>query len=258
MDSQTPIPNPTPLTENIPPQNPSIETPPSQVYTAPHLENPPPPKKPFMFSKILLPIVIIFVLSAATAGTYLALNSKPKPAPIVSKIAPTSAPTSTPDPTANWKTYKNTENGFSLQYPQGKLVEISEKNTGKNSCTEQKGVVDIKIYPGDYKKSETETHFFGDLWVNISIVDNVEKLSPEDYVRKACATFFSQDKITSMKSLQIANNNFLAIIYKNVMDQQQEVIVPKGNKLYFIHGFSSKLPNPLFDQILSTFRFDSP
>lgn len=78
MDNQAPTPNPTPPAENISPGNPPLQKASSQVYTAPRIDNPPPPKKPFMFSKILLPIMIILVLFGA-GGIYLALNSKPKP-----------------------------------------------------------------------------------------------------------------------------------------------------------------------------------
>src|SRR3989344_4646462 len=112
-------------------QNSVPETPP-QIYIAPHLDNPPPPKRPFMFSKILLPIVIIFVLLAATAGTYLALNSRPKQ---TSKITPTPLPTEasakagTPAPideTANWKTYINTNGGFQISYPGDMSVKVEK------------------------------------------------------------------------------------------------------------------------------------
>src|SRR3989344_3038506 len=137
MDNQNLPPNPNPPAENIPSQNPPAqETPSSQVYTAPHIDNPPPPKKPFMFSKILFPILIIFVLLAAATGTYLALNSKfqSKPATgITPTPLPTEAsakegdPTSNPDSIgANWKTYTNTKCKFSLKYPEDKLKILFE------------------------------------------------------------------------------------------------------------------------------------
>lgn len=97
-------------------QNPPIqETPPSQVYTAPHPATPPPSPKSFLSNKIILIIVILLILFGA-GGTYLTLNSKPKPAPIVSKEVPTSTPTPT-DETTTWKTYTNKDYSFSLKYP---------------------------------------------------------------------------------------------------------------------------------------------
>ena len=113
MENQTPKPSPTPPTENIPVQNPAVAETPPQVYTAPHIDNPP-PKKPFLTGKILLIVIILSVILSA-GGTYLALNSKPKPQPVVQKPTPTSAPTPTPDPTANWKTY--IQNLVFLKYP---------------------------------------------------------------------------------------------------------------------------------------------
>ena len=123
MDNQNPPPNPSvnPLVET-PIQNQPIEqTPPSQVYTAPHLDNPPPPppKKHFSVSKIILPALIVVAIILTISGVYLSQNYKPKPKQNPSqKPAPTSAPSPTPDPTATWKTYENTQLGFSIKYPE--------------------------------------------------------------------------------------------------------------------------------------------
>ncbi len=113
MDNQTPTPNLTPPTENISTENPAVETPP-QVYTAPHIDNPP-PKKSFLTDKIILISIILLILLGT--GTYLALNSKPQPQPVVSKATPTPVPTPTPDPTTNWKIYENTKYHYSIKYP---------------------------------------------------------------------------------------------------------------------------------------------
>lgn len=114
MENQTPTPNPIPTPENVPIQNPAVEAPPSQVYTAPHIDNPP-PKKSFLTSRIIL-LIVIFLVLVGLGGTYLTLNSKPKPQPTAPKAAPT--PTSTTvDETASWKTYTNLDLGFSIKYP---------------------------------------------------------------------------------------------------------------------------------------------
>ena len=132
MDNQNPTPNPAPPSENIPAQNPAVETSP-QVYTAPHLDNaPPPPPKPFMFSKVILLFLIIIILLLGASGTYFALNSKPKPASTISKATPIPIPTPTIDETANWKTY-NAAN-FSFKYPPNfklnskEIIELSDEN----------------------------------------------------------------------------------------------------------------------------------
>jgi len=100
-------------------QTPPIEqTPPSQVYTAPHIDNPP-PKKSFLTGKIILLIVLLIFFGLG--GIYLALNSKTlpagrqaKPQPIVPTSTPSPAPT---DQTANWKIYENTKYHYSIKYP---------------------------------------------------------------------------------------------------------------------------------------------
>ena len=87
----------------------------------------PPAAKSFVSTKVILLIVIVLIIMGA-GGTYLALNSKTKPAPIVSKAIPTSTPTPITDPTASWRTYKNAEFGFSIKYPAAFIIEdISTK-----------------------------------------------------------------------------------------------------------------------------------
>ncbi len=207
------------------------------------------------FAAIIIVAIIALVFGAAATFGYQKFIKK---TPAVSQKAETQAsPLASVDETANWKTYTNSKYGFSLKYPEEKPVEFKDSVEGKQLCANTKGIVDIKIYPADYKKLGPETEFLGDLWVSLSVADNVGKISPEDYVKKACPDYFSQGKIGSIKNTEINGNKALEIIYKNVMAQQEDVVVTKGDKLFFIHHYSNKLPNPLFNQILSTFKFTS-
>ena len=152
MDNQNP-------TENIPVQNPAVEeTPPSQVYTAPQSSTPPPSPKSFLPNKIIFIIVILLIL-LGLSGTYLALNSKPKPGPVVSKATPTSIPTPTVDPTADWKVYTNTEAGYQISYPQNisiresRLENVESVELGSYLPPAKIQHVALLIFSGDGKET---------------------------------------------------------------------------------------------------------
>jgi len=121
MDNQNTQSNPQPA-------NPPIENPVPQTVT-------PPPSKSFLSTKIILLIAIIIILIAST-GTYLALNSKLKPAPIVSEPIPTSTstPTAIIDETANWKTFQSLNLPISLSYPNTYKATEGTSNTSADQC----------------------------------------------------------------------------------------------------------------------------
>lgn len=243
--------------------NPPDQTP--VESTAPGPTSPPLPTTNHKPKKILIigVAILVLVIGLFWLGDALGLNPFNQ---IPSGVAPmenTPMSKTTPIPTfaaepipADWKTYTNSKYGFSFKYPSDKVVEIDEESPDINICTNQKGVADIKMYPKDYKKSEVETDFLGDLLLNISVVDNPENMPPEEYLQKTCPALITEDKISDKLTTQTAAGySSLLITYKNVMGEQQEAVVQKDNKLYFIHGFSSQLPNPVFDQILTTFKF---
>ena len=92
------------MEENIQPQNLTSEP-----------EAPVGSKKSFK-KWILIGIILILILSLSLGG-YLLLNKmgiKPSTSTVTLK---TTNPTSTPDPTANWKTYTNTKYNYSFKYP---------------------------------------------------------------------------------------------------------------------------------------------
>lgn len=66
-----------------------------------------------MTQKGLVPILIVLIL-AALVGGYLVYQKQAKP---TSYTQPTIQPSPTADPTANWKTYKDSEIGYMLEYP---------------------------------------------------------------------------------------------------------------------------------------------
>ena len=116
MDNQTP-----PLT------NPPLENPVQPAVSTQSTTTPPSPKS-FLSNQLIL-IVIILIILLGASGTYLALNSKPKPAPTISKVPPTSTPTQISGPTASWKTYTNSNAGYSFKYPNDYQIMENQKKS---------------------------------------------------------------------------------------------------------------------------------
>lgn len=121
MDNQT-----APTAPSI--QNATIQS----AQPSPPAEQKPP--RPFFLNKIFLAIIVLMILLIG-GGTYLVLNSQNKPSPTVSKITPTSTPPLTPDPTANWKVYANSEYGYSIKYPQDWQI-VEDKDADRITFSE--------------------------------------------------------------------------------------------------------------------------
>ncbi len=128
MDQQPPMIStapPTPVT-TTPVQQPAATPPPTTPQPTGPMQPPPPtdsttpaqlpPRSPKKVVMIILAIVIVIALGVAA---YFLLFSKP--ASVTTTTNPPlvkTAPTPTPDPTANWLTYTNPELGISLKYPE--------------------------------------------------------------------------------------------------------------------------------------------
>jgi len=85
---------------------------PQEVQIPQNLVKPPRP-----WLKIIMFLILgIFLFTGLVFASYLlASNKQAQPTPTSS---PLTLPTSTPDPTTNWKTYTDTKYGFSMKYPE--------------------------------------------------------------------------------------------------------------------------------------------
>jgi|SRR3989344_1492356 len=243
MDNQTPPPNPTPPTENIPVQNPIVaETPSPQVYTAPHLDNPPPPKKPFMFSKVLLPFLIIIILLLGVSGTYLALNFKPLPA---GRQANPLTPTPTPvDETTNWKTYKGSD--FEIKY----LPDISVK-------TDEEGYIWFNKR-GPTQRPQTEFYDALNLKIKTERLNgrSLESIAQAELSRSTSSGLGEIVKTLSKTSF---NGKIAYTFTAKGLGIFKYTLVDYGTKYLTVIDFTTDPTNQGFEQtveqILSTFKF---
>ena len=108
-------PNPTPI-------QPSDST--EQIPLEPPVEKP----KPKIKLPIIIVLFVIFLLIAGGAAAYLFILKPTPPEKIITEkmSPPTSTPT--PDPTADWKTYENSEENYSFKYPPSLSIEKSHGN----------------------------------------------------------------------------------------------------------------------------------
>ncbi len=185
---------------------------------------------------IFTSILIIFSPSSKKTSP-----SIPTPSPISTEsISPT------PDPTADWKTYENKEYGFSLEIP-NYLVTKSHPN-----------------FPWqiDFWNESDDTTGYYKYYRNALLND------PENY---ELPLFWIYIDGNSMKTLQGDGGNgpqeliYIKPINENfglfsfgVMFSDQVCVTEKNNKTIMIECSDKNLSNPLFTQILSTFKFTDP
>lgn len=240
MDEQAPQSNPLPV--NPPVENTVVQPTPPAI---------PPSSKSFFSGKLLLLIVAILLLIFAGGGTYLALNSKNKPAPVVSKFTPTSAPTPTIDPIASWKTYTSKQARYSFKYPNEWPINNIAPAKDCSVCVE-----DI-IFSPEVKLNS------GDSNISVILVLKDERIKTlEDYKN---IFIKHSSSYTDVKDVTLGEEKALSYKLSGGIPPLpvSEYVVVKNGFYYEIRLEDSietnknKLRNlELFKQILSTFRFD--
>lgn len=165
--------------------------------------------------------------------------------PVARDSDQTTSPTLTPDPTANWKTYTNTEFGFSFKYP--KQLTISEKRSKEE-------IKDFVIDGGTTNVIDYEYRFSTG-----KIVNGVEEVSG----------FSISIFPTSGKTIgqEFSGENAMGVIGVTPIDKrgadeaahvtniQANVVYRKGNNFFEVGGLQViGIPSD-FEQILSTFKF---
>ena len=158
----------------------------------------------------------------------------PTTIPSPTQIIPTQLLTTTPDSTANWKTYSDTKLGYSFKYPQALSFLKSEANQKPKALS---GV--YLSYPES------------DGFLNIEIFDR-ENLSPLNWWRTYILSSYADKKENDFK-LEYAifgNHTFFRPYPKDGSKQGNSYLINSGKYIFIIDSTLSEQ-----EQILSTFKF---
>lgn len=93
--------------------------------------------KPVKKSSPLMIVAVVLILLAVVAVVVYVFGSKLLTSKPVSTLTPVAAVTPSPDPTANWKTYADTNSGFEFKYPDNVNLNPSGKGSSNSSLNIQ-------------------------------------------------------------------------------------------------------------------------
>jgi len=183
-------------------------------------------------SKFKWALLIVVLLLIIGGGTYY-LGARQNKLIVQKQATPTvtqSTPTPTSDPTANWKTYTNTQNYYSFQYPDA-MFSIQEEGS-RTRLLEGMG------YAFEVNAIQTT-----DTMENWLIKEKNNGQFPDDNWKSVQSTFQSYPALL-LQSLS------------NTMQVAMDVFVIKNNNLIYEISFSKEASDKtVVDQILSTFKF---
>lgn len=204
----------------------------------------------------ILPIIGLttFVLIISTGAYFLGKNNQSTstqqaPSSIIAnppKIVP--SPTSTPDPTANWKTYSNTKYGYSLKYPTS--VTLREDNTYYhylefkkiNASQGEFAVFYAAVINSNYVASNPASVNY----MSSDIINNLYQLKIDESKKVDSSTF---KRITDRS---IGGENALALNITATGINQTRYYVKHGEYIYM---FVSDNPTENFENFLNSIKF---
>jgi hypothetical protein len=211
------------------------------------------------WSKILLFIVfgLIIIAGSVFVGIQIGknqitnrhlINEQPTIPPIQAITTPTALPTipsSTANPTTNWKTYLNTKYWYQLQYPTNWLVQAM--NGG-----EQLALTQAANFRMTSDKTPAESGF------SLSVFSNPNNLSLTDWINK------NPDNGTLLLGANKINSSIISIngLKWEKIDNDSIGYIPTGyvkygvaynGYLYYVVIYSAD--TKALEQILSTFKF---
>ena len=231
-------------------------------------------KSGYAFLIALLVVPILFILAQLLIFSYLIPKSKQKPGPSpttqATPVAQTTKPSLTPgasrEPngsaeTANWKTYTNSNLGFSFKYPLTWMI------------TEVNPIIYLRNQNFESKESKAKPRYSIDSgypqdYINVQISQITDEyVEPYDF--KSAIDWFNYFKarknttnigvddldLSTMSEISVGDHT--AVVVKSTFDEIiASVFVPIGKRVFRINiSPYEKYSDPTVNKILSTFQF---
>lgn len=226
---------------------------------------------PSSHSKIFIIITTVILLTIIGVGIYVLGTRKNQPA--IQNLQPTSSPTASHSSptndinlestgsaeTANWKTYTDVENQYSVRYPSTWSIEKYSREYAFVGNSQG-----IKIF-SEYQKSHKSN-----LYITIEVEKNTKNLSLDDFLNNyllcgdAAAVDNKCPKGEYGTKIVIAGLLGRKLVNPPGPIASEQVIVLKSDKIFSFFvptaqlnddAYSFQDKEAYFDQILSTFKF---
>jgi len=249
------------------------------------ITEPQPVKKPFFSKTIAAVFIIIVILILLPAGAYLFLNSNKQVActteakicPDGSSVGrtgpkceftacPKTKPTPTPNPTADWKTYVSKEFSYSIKYPS--VFEADDQHNGNNNTIIEKIInqpsgpsnnfISISVIPQGFQSSGGDIYNYSTDETNALLGMKVGETKEIDSLTHQNFTRINDAKIGDINSQAYLNTKVWEFTAET---KEYRYYLNHGDFLYEIVGYvngstnEDNIPEQLFQQILSTFKF---
>ncbi|MDO8577043.1 MAG: hypothetical protein Q7R82_01740 [Candidatus Daviesbacteria bacterium] len=214
------------------------------------------------FAPLILLVGMLVIIGVAGGAYFFGKSqvAKSQPSnPVIASQTPqiTPTPASTPDETANWKTYSNNANGYSLRYPGDLLIE-TDKACNRLSGTDD-NIMLFKNHGGQYQCSGGYEPLYFYVSTTTAYQDQVSKNNP-------CVTVTREPVIVGGLSASritlISTNTKTEECGVNVKANEGFVksvhTIVKTDKITFDFGYTvvvGGIPEDTLNKILSTFKF---
>lgn len=210
----------------IPPQ-PSI--PPAPLVSPEPMAEAEPPRKKSHSWLIILVILLLLASTGILAYQYYQLKTQTVNPASSPPLAPSLIPIPSQDPTADWKTYTDSQYKYSIKYPSSMVLEQ---------------ITDDPFYPS-YVIFKNEANQF-----NIRATESTV-LATTETIRSQTEGHVVTELIKN-ETMQIGNVTARLLEYsaEDKNNNRSTLIIPSGKNVIVINA-----PSEMFDQILSTFKF---
>jgi len=219
---------------------------------APPSETPQPQPEPKTAKpSLLIGLGVLALILLASTG-YLAFQNYQLKKEI-SQLQSSPSPTSTPDPTASWKTYKDNKQGVEFKYPDNWYTALCEPDT---FCV---FLDDKPIKIPEASEFITPIHVgFNEATNTVTNKKYFEEKTLEEGIERYKAIFDSktvkvvEDLLVGGKeAAQVSGNSGPGMLEGEYFEY---TLIQMDNKLLVIQLFGEKYQN-IYNQILSTFKF---